>query len=151
MRFKKILGLTILIFCSTLLVGCAQYNDPFAEFPYATAPQEIAGYWQAAEDRFHYFGEGGSHYFSHSLEQIKDRVENNKAPEGEYWFEGDRHYHTATSCSLKGYDQPGVYEIKIINENEIKFVVREDECASRSQWLAGPEEERTEYSWTRVP
>ena len=139
-----------LIALIVLLSACASDSSEM-DYPIATSATDISGKWMAAEDRFHYYSEEGTHYYSHSLEQLEDRVDNNKAPEGEFWFDGNLHYHTSTACTLKGIEDPGIFEVFLIDEQTIKFVVDEDECNSRIDWLAGPESEREEYVWTRVP
>jgi hypothetical protein len=43
-------------------------------------------------------------------------------------------------------EDPGIYEIKIIDDDTIKFIpVEEDECFQRKNWLAGHEVKREEY------
>jgi hypothetical protein len=152
MKTNKYLRSIIFLILGLLILGGCSSADSLDKYPSATEIADIVGIWSSDEGSYHYFGEDGLHYFAHSIEKLEERLASDRPPEGEFWFEGNHHYHTSRVCAVNGIEDPGVYEIKMIEEDVIKFVpIIEDECFKRENWLAGYEIYRDEHTWTRIP
>ena len=137
---KKIASIIfIAILGAAVLVACGSGSEDTVK---AVSIEDIAGTWNSG-GRYHYFDADGWHQWGNSMGDLEAKLD--EEPEGEFWFEGDRHYHNSKVCTETN---PGIFEIEMISDTEIKFIVAEDDCRRRIGWLTGDESDP--LVWTRV-
>ena len=64
---------------------------------------------------------------------------------GEYWFEGSQYFEKS------GCPEVGVYEILLLESDNIKFEVIDDECSGRVSDLVGAFSTEGKIEWEPVP
>jgi hypothetical protein len=137
-EFRLVSVVSLAIIAALVLAGCG----PSETHPQTVSSSEdIAGIWESSVG-LHRFGEDGTHQWGHSVEALRTLSE---LRGGEYWFEDGRHYHTATVCPS---EEPGIYEIRFIEEGKVAFAVVEDDRSRRAWWLVGYGAEPR--VWTKV-
>ncbi len=120
-----------------LIAGCAASGPKLA-----SSAEDIAGVWQSTvADAVVQLNEDGT---ARSLGPEGD------FPIGKFRFEGTRLFFTDrpnTDCSFLGFET-GIYEVELLENGNLKFIVIEDECLIRINYLAG---RLVEAEWEPVP
>jgi len=120
-----------------LLAGCAASGPKLA-----SSAEDIAGVWQSTiSSAVIQHNEDGT---VHELSAEGD------VPIGTFRFEGTRLFLTDrpnTDCSVLGFET-GIYEVELLENGNLKFIVIEDECLVRVNYSAG---RLVEVEWEPVP
>jgi len=123
-----------------LLAGCAASGPKLA-----SSAEDIAGTWQSTiSSAVVQINEDGT---SRSLGSLSTGVDFSI---GKFRFEETRLFLTDrpdTECSFVGFEA-GIYEVELLENGNLKFVVIEDECLTRINYLAG---RLVEAEWEPVP
>ena len=140
---KSTLG--ILICIVLLLLGCGKQEAPAV----ITSAEELAGVWHRTTrtdfegEVYRQYTEDGVYRMGSSLEELEERPR----VEGRFWFEGDQ-IVVQDAFGIPGYDmcvkgeKTGKYDVELLENDHIRFVLIEDACAERGGMLGSGEMER---------
>lgn len=96
------------------------------------------------------FANDGTYICSFSLEEI----ERNEGWKGNFWFEGTQYFDQTTDApggSSSLCADVGIYEIQLLENGNLKYVLVEDECRDRTSSAAGRGVEEDLIEWEPVP
>ena len=139
---KNTLG--ILVCIVLLLSSCGEPEGPAA----INSAEELAGVWHRTTrtdlgEVYRQYTEGGIYRMGSSLEELKAQPR----VEGRFWFEGDQ-IVVQDTFAIPGYDmcvqgeKTGKYDVELLENDHIRFVLIEDECAERGGMLGSSKMER---------
>ncbi len=122
-----------------LLTGCGASGPKLA-----SSAEDIAGTWRSTVSGM-------------EVQLTEDGIARHQHDDGEtyhqadeFYFDGTRFFfkgHPGSACTLDGYE-PGIYEVELLENGNLKFTVTEDECLVRVNLLAG---RLIEVEWEPVP
>jgi len=120
-----------------LLVGCAASGPKLA-----SSIEDIAGTWRPNTSNSEIQIDMDGTYFAINPSDDIRRAE--------IRFEGTRFIYKDTSksaCALQGYET-GIYEIELLENGNLKFILIEDECPRRVNFHSG---RLIQVEWEPVP
>ncbi len=117
-----------------LLAGCAASGPKLA-----SSAEDIAGTWQSkiSIGEIQYNEDG----------TWRSQSGSGLVFTGEFWFEGTQ-FFTQNSVPCDVGNPIGIYEVELLENGNLKFIVIEDECLSRVNFFAG---RLIEAEWEPVP
>jgi predicted small lipoprotein YifL len=130
-----------------LLAGCGKPEGPAA----ITSAEELAGVWHRTTltdfgaEVYRQYTEDGIYRMGNSLAELEAQPR----VEGRFWFEGGQIVvqDTAGTPSYDmcvGGEKTGRYDLEVLENGHIRFVLIEDECTARGEMLGSGEMERVE-------
>lgn len=137
----------VLMCVVVLLSGCGKTTTP-ADI---TSAEELAGVWHRTTrtdfggEVYRQYTEDGIYRMGASLEEL----ETGPRVEGKFWFEGDQIVIQDT-FGLAGYDiclegqETGKYDLEVLENGHLRFLLIEDECDERAVLLEAGEMERVD-------
>ena len=99
--------------------------------------EDIVGKWRFRSDKFNQYFEDGTWYGARSLVELDYRIDEGGPGKGEYWFEDGLFHVTWDFCEEEGIPETGVYRIELVEGDRVKFVVVDDPCWGRMNFLTG--------------
>ena len=129
-----------------LLSSCGESQGPAI-----TSAEELAGVWHRTTrtgfggEVYREYTADGTYRMGNSVEEldVRPRVE------GKFWFEGDQ-IVVQDTVGIPGYDicvegkKTGRYDLEVLENGPIRFILVEDECDQRAGMLGAGEMERVE-------
>ncbi len=124
-------------------VGIQQTETPAPGPKLASSAEDIVGTWQstASSVEVQINEDGTIHAQSSSTGEINEL---------EFRFEGTRFFQKNSrglGCTLEGHET-GIYDVELFENGNLKYIVIEDECLTRVNYLAG---RIIEVEWEPVP
>ena len=138
-------SLGILVCIVLLLSSCGEPEGPAA----INSAEELVGVWHGTtpnsfgSEVYRQFTSDGTYRMGSSLEEL----ETQPRVEGRFWFEGGQ-IVVQDTFGIPGYDmcvqgeKTGKYDVELLENDHIRFVLIEDECAERGGMLGSSEMER---------
>jgi hypothetical protein len=106
--------------------------EPTPEIEVIDSIEEFAGTWRFTGTQFRRYFEDGTMIGGESLDQIDIRMEAGEFDDAEYWFEDGLFHITNARCEEgMGVSEPGVFQIQVVDEEKIQFILVEDPCTLR--------------------
>ena len=127
-----------------LLAGCGARGPKLA-----TSAEDIVGTWQRTSGgpRYVQFLEDGT---AHSSVGLKAVIEGHGQDQWKYRFGGTQLFIEETLGVCEEIPT-GIYEVRMLENGNLRFVEIEDECASRVSFLAGRADEGRIREYEPVP
>lgn len=149
---RKNVFIVLLVIVVFVLVGCGASEPEKAD-----SVDDIVGTWRrvrvgsdsAATDICKY-SDDGTYICNFSLEEINQ----NEGWKGNFWFEGTQYFDQTTDApggSPSLCAEVGIYEIQLLDNGSLKYVLVEDECRDRISSAAGRGVEEGLIEWEPVP
>jgi hypothetical protein len=143
-EMKNAVGVLV---CFVLLLpsSCGEPESPAA----ISSAEELAGVWHRTTrtgfggEVYRQYTEDGIYRMGSSLEELEARPR----VEGRFWFEGGQ-IVVQDTAGIPGYDicvegeKTGRYDLEVLENGHIRFVLVEDECADRAGLVGAGEMER---------
>ena len=95
--------------------------------------EEFAGTWRYSSTDFRRYFEDGTVIGGESLVQLDIKTEAGEFDDTEYWFEDGLFHQTNEKCALAGFSEPGVYQIQVVDDEKIMFILVDDPCVVRGR------------------
>ena len=141
---KKV-TITLMAIGLFVLAGC---GTPGPEL--ASSAEDIVGTWHQINvpglAGYYQYSEDGTFRGA----QVREWVEDHPTDKGEFWFEGAQLF-IEESLGVCDENPIGIYEVHLLANGNLKFVVIEDECRSRATRLQGRGDYEGIVEWEPVP
>jgi hypothetical protein len=130
-----------------LLSSCGEPEGPAT----INSAEELAGVWHRTTrtgfggEVYRQYTEDGIYRMGGSLEELEARPR----VEGRFWFEGGQ-IVVQDTAGIPGYntcvegEKTGRYDLEVLENGHIRFVLAEDECPERAGMVGAGEMERVE-------
>ena len=144
---KNRVGVLVCVVLLLLLSSCGEPQSPAT----INSAVELAGVWHRTTrtgfggEVYRQYTEDGSYRMGSSLEELEAQPR----VEGRFWFE-DAQIVVQDTAGLPAYDicveggKTGRYDLEMLENGHIRFVLVEDECADRARLVGAGEMERVE-------
>jgi hypothetical protein len=143
-EMKNRVGVLVCILLLLLLWSCGEPESPIT----IDSAEELAGVWHRTTrtgfgEVYRQYTEDGFYRMGSSLEELEAQP----WVEGRFWFEGYQ-IVVQDTAGIPGYDicvegeTTGRYDLEVLGNGHIRFVLVEDECAERAGLVGAGEMER---------
>ena len=152
MKMRKKSFIVLLSAAVLVLVGCGASEPEMAD-----SIDDMVGTWRrirvgsdSAATDFCKFSNSGTYICNFSLEEINQ----NEGWKGNFWFEGSQYFDQTTGApegSPSLCTEVGIYEIQLLGNGNLKYVLVKDACRDRASSAAGRGVEEDLVEWEPVP